>query len=64
MFMASLKEIKSFNPQLSQYQRARELGCSNSTLQRYRKNINKLSSYRIPTKYLQKKTKDVKNKPR
>ena len=46
--MARFMEIKFFNPRLKQDQTAKELGCSSSTLQRYRQDINTLSPYRIP----------------
>ena len=41
-------KIKSVNHRLGQDQIAKELGCSSSTLQRYRNDINMLSPYRIP----------------
>ena len=46
--MARFMEIKSFNPKLREDQIAKELGCSSSTLQRYRDDINRLSPYEIP----------------
>ena len=42
--LARFMEIKSVDPRLSQDQIAKELGCSSSTLQRYKNDINKLSS--------------------
>ena len=45
--MAKFMEVKSINPKLKHSQTARELKRS-STLQRYRKEINMLSPYRIP----------------
>ena len=41
-------EIKSVYPKLRQDQIAKELGCSSSTLKRYRNNINMPSPDRIP----------------
>ena len=38
---------KSINPKFSQDQTAKQLGCSSSTLQRYRQDTNMLSPYRI-----------------
>ena len=46
--MARFMEIKPVNPKLRQDQTAKEFGCSGSNLQRYRCDINMLSSYRIP----------------
>ena len=46
--MARFMELKSVNPRLRQDQRAKEIGCSTSTLQRYRNDINMLSPCRIP----------------
>ena len=42
-------EIKSINPKLKQSEIAKELGCSNSTLKRYRKDIIMLSTYKFPS---------------
>ena len=41
-------EIKSINPKLRQSGTVRELKISHSTLQRYGKEINMFSPYRIP----------------
>ena len=47
--MATFMEIKSINPGLEKYEIAKELGCGSSTsLQRYRQDVNMLSSYRTP----------------
>ena len=43
---ATFIEIKSFNPKLKQSETAKELGCSSSTLKRYRNVINMISTYR------------------
>ena len=43
-----LMEIESVNPKIRQDQIAKELGCSNSTLQGYTQDMNMLSPYRIP----------------
>ena len=48
--MARFMEAKALNPGLRQDQIANELECSSSTLQRYRQDINMLSTYRIPLK--------------
>ena len=49
VLMARFVEIKSLNPGLRQDQIAIEIGCSSSTLQRYRLDIKMLSPYRIPS---------------
>ena len=41
-------EIQSEIPKLKQSELAKQLGCSNSTLQRCRSDINMLSPYRFP----------------
>ena len=46
--MAKFMEIKSINPKLKQSEIAKLLAISTSTLQRYRREINMLSPYRIP----------------
>ena len=58
--MARFMAIKSINTRLRQDQRAKELGCSCSTLQRYRQDINMLSRYRTPPNS-NKKTKNFKS---
>ena len=45
--MARFMEIKTFNPNLKQSEKARELAITTSTLQRYRREINMHSPYRI-----------------
>ena len=45
--MANFMEIKSINPILKQSERAKELAISTSTLQRYKREINMHSPYRI-----------------
>ena len=45
--MARFMEIKSTNPKLKQSETAKELGCSSSTLKRYRNYINMFSPYRF-----------------
>ena len=45
--IAKYLEIKSINPKLRQDQITKELGCSSSTLQRYRNDIKMLSLCRI-----------------
>ena len=46
--MARFMGRKAINPKLKQSETAKQLGCSNSTLQRYRQVINTVSPYRIP----------------
>ena len=46
--MAKFMEIKSINRKLKQSQRAKDLGCSSSTLEQYRQDKKMLSPYRIP----------------
>ena len=45
--MADFMRVKYENPKMKQSQIANQLGLSSSTLQRYRNDINMLSSYRI-----------------
>ena len=45
--MARFMENKPVNQLLGQNEKAKELGCSISTLQRHRQDINMLSPYRI-----------------
>ena len=47
--MAKFMEIRSVHPELKQSEIAKELKISSSTLQRYRREINMLSPYRIPS---------------
>ena len=42
-------EIKSFSPKLGEHQKTRELRCSTSNMQRYRRDENVHSPYRIPS---------------
>ena len=44
--MARFMEIKAVNPKLKQSEITKKLGCSSSTLKRYRNEINILSPYR------------------
>ena len=46
--LARFMEKKAVHTKLKQNQTAKELGCSSSTIQRYRNDINMLSLYRIP----------------
>ena len=46
--MAKIMEIKSINPKIKQPEIAKELKISSSTKQRYRREINTLSPYRMP----------------
>ena len=43
--MSRFTEIKSVNPKLTQSEKAKELGCSSSSLQRYRHDIKMQSPY-------------------
>ena len=45
---AKFMEIKSIKPKLKQSEIATELKISSTTLQRYRRELNMLSPYRIP----------------
>ena len=47
--MADFMRVKYENPRMKQSEIANQLGYSTSTLQRYRKDINMLSPYRIHT---------------
>ena len=47
VLMARFVEIKSINPKLKQFEIAKELGCSISSSQILRIDINRLSPYRI-----------------
>ena len=46
--MAKFMEVKSINPKLKQSEIAQELRILSSTIQRYRREINMLSTYRMP----------------
>ena len=46
--MARFVVIKSVNPNLRQHQIPKKLGCSSSTLQRFRRDINMLLPFKIP----------------
>ena len=61
--MAKLLESKSNNPRLKQSEIAILLELSPSTIQRYRREINMLSFYRLPqsSKTNENKTKDTKH---
>ena len=47
--MTKFLEIKSINPKLKQSGLAKDLGCSSSTLKRYRQDINLFSPCRHPS---------------
>ena len=55
--LADFMRIKYENSKLKQSQIANQLSYSTSTLQRYRNNINLLSSYRIQPNKINKRTK-------
>ena len=59
--MATVIEIKSFNPKVKQSELPKELCCSSSILQCYRLDINKLSPYRIPPNSHERKAKHFKS---
>ena len=61
--MAKFMQIKSNNPRIKQSEVAKLLELSSSTIQRYKREIKKLSPYRVPPskKTNQTKTKDTKN---
>ena len=52
---ATFMDFRSINPKLKQSEMARELRISPSTLQRYRREINRLSPYRKPNTYTEKR---------
>ena len=55
--MTRLIDIKSVEPKLKQNQMAKKLGCSSSTLQRYRHDINLLLPCSIPSNSQKRKQK-------
>ena len=55
--MADFMQIKYKNPKKKQSEIANHLGYSSSTLQRYRKDMNKLLQYRIQSNNTNKRTK-------
>ena len=57
--MADFRRIKYENPKVKQFEIANQLGYSSSTSQRYRNDINMLSSYRIQSNNTNKRTKRV-----
>ena len=59
--IADFMRVKYENPKMEQSEIANNLGKSASTLQRYRKEINMLSPYRIDPNNSNKRTKKVKN---
>ena len=59
--MADFKNAKYGNPEMKQSEIANKLGMSSSTLQRYRNDINMLSSSRINQNNTNKRTKNVEN---
>ena len=59
--MAKFMQIKFENPKLKQSEIADQLGCSSSTLQRYRNDLNMLSPYRIQPNITNKRSKKVLN---
>ena len=59
--MAGFMRVIYENPKLKQREIANQLGLSNSTLQRYRNDINLLSPYRIHPNNTYKRTKTAKN---
>ena len=59
--MAEFMRVKYENPKLKQSEIANQLGMSSRTIQRYRKDINMLSPYRINRNNTNKRTKKAKN---
>ena len=59
--MADFLRVKYENPKMKQSEIANQLGMSSSTLQRYRNDINMLSTYRIYPNNTNKRSKMVKN---
>ena len=59
--MARFMEIKSLNPKIRQDQIAKELGCSSSTLRRYKNDINMLTPFRIPPNFTNKRKQKFSN---
>ena len=59
--MADFMRIKYENPKLKRTEIANQLGCSTSTLQRYRNDIIRLSRYRIQTNTSSKRLKKASN---
>ena len=59
--MAVFLKVTNENPRMKQSEIANQIGLSTSTLQRYRNDINMLSSYRINSNNNHKRTKNVKN---
>ena len=57
--MAGFMRMKYENPKLKQSEKANQLGYSTSTLQRYRNDMNMLSSYRIQPNNTNKRTEKV-----
>ena len=58
---ARFMEIKNLNPNIRQDQTTKELGCSSSTLERYKNDINMLLPYRILSNNTNKKRQKVSN---
>ena len=54
-------QIKIENPTMKQSEIADQLNCSSSTLQRYKNDINMLSSYRNQPNITKKRTKEASN---
>ena len=59
--LADFMRVKYENPKRKQSEIANQLGLSSSTIQRYRNDINMLSTYRIQANNTNKRTKNVKN---
>ena len=55
--VADFMRLKYENPKMEQSEIANQLGCSSSTLQRYRNDIKMLSPYRINPNNTNKRTK-------
>ena len=59
--MVNFMRVNYENPKMKQSEIANQIGMSSSTLQRYRKDINMLSPYRINPNNNHKRTKKVKS---
>ena len=59
--MADFMRLKNENPKMKQSQIPNQIGLSTSTLQRYRNDINMLSTYRINPNITNKRTKNSSN---
>ena len=59
--MNDFMNVKYQNPKMTQFEISNQLGMSSSTLQRYRNDINMLSTYRINSNNIKKQQKRPKS---